>query len=92
MSIRDSIDLFNSKIDKTYWTRQDVLPSGRIAKTVANPVMLPVENYYKVLQKIHICIEYISITKHDYYSLFFTSDPIQTTPIPYHFIFVDFVK
>ena len=54
MSIKDSIDLFNSKIDKTYWTRQDVLPSGRIAKTVANPVVLPVENYYKVLQKKYV--------------------------------------
>ena len=54
MSIRDSIDLFNSKIDKTYWTRQEVLPSGRISKTVTNPVVLPVENYYKILQKKYV--------------------------------------
>lgn len=54
MSIQDSIDLFNTKINKTYWTRQNVSPTGKILKTVPNPVLLPVDNYYKILQKKYV--------------------------------------
>ena len=51
MGIRESINLFNSKINQTLWTRQELSPKGKILKTVTNPVVLPVENYYKLLQK-----------------------------------------
>ena len=54
MSIQNSIDLFNSNINKTYWTRQDTTPSGGVAKTVARPVVLPIDNYYKVLLKKYV--------------------------------------
>lgn len=43
MGIRESIELFNSKIDKTYWTEQVI--------NTRTLVVLPVENYYKILQK-----------------------------------------
>ena len=43
MGIRESIDLFNSKINQTYWTEQVI--------NTRTLVVLPVENYYKILQK-----------------------------------------
>ena len=51
MSIQDSINLFDSKINQTLWTRQNISPTGKILPTVPNPVVLPIENYYKVLEK-----------------------------------------
>ena len=46
MSISDNIALFDSKIDKTYWTEQ-VVNNHTIA-------LLSDENYYKVLQKPYV--------------------------------------
>ena len=51
MSIQDSINLFNTKINSTLWTRQEFSPTGRLLRTVQNPVVLPEEKYYKILQK-----------------------------------------
>ena len=51
MSIQDSIDLFDSKLNQTLWTRQNISPTGRILPTVPSPAILPIENYYKVLEQ-----------------------------------------
>lgn len=51
MSIQDSIDLFDSKLNQTLWTRQNISPTGKILPTVPSPAILPIENYYKVLEQ-----------------------------------------